>query len=298
MRKLHFNWNVKEKPEDFIVKEVSQLELDNNGRYHLYLLIKRNMNTRDIASRFNLGYAGLKDKNALTFQYVSSERFLGETLFEKGPDGSFFGLIHKGKIARKIKIGQLKGNRFSVRLKGHNVKIKDWLVNYYDLQRISRNSQKGKKIIKDIPPGVSWKDLSWLENFYIDAYLSYLWNKALTKMLMEIFSGYFVYEKGKGYFIPDTTYEQLFNSFPKFLPILGYKVKLSPEERSVYQYVLQREGISVDEMVDKLRGLKIKGDYRKTFLKVENISLTGNRIEFFLPKGAYGTIYLKTIYQG
>ncbi len=295
MRQIYFSWNVKERPEDFIVSEVSDFELVENGNFYLYRLVKRGFNTQEVAKRFNLSYAGLKDKNAITFQYVSSPKFIGGTIFEK-KNGNFFGLIFIGKIRKKIKIGNLKGNLFSISLKGHTVSEKRWFINYYDIQRISRNREKGKKIIQDLKEGISYKMLSWTENFYLDAYLSHLWNKAVMVLLKERYKGYYVVEKGIKYFIPETDYSDLMENFPKFFPILGYKVKLSDEEADIYRYVLDKEEFLLEDMLDRLKQLKIKGSYRKTFLKAEDIQIKNGRINFFLPKGAYATMFLKNVF--
>ncbi len=295
MREVHFSWNVKEKPEDFIVSEVSNFDLVERGNFYLYRLVKRGFNTQEVARRFNLSYAGLKDKNAITFQYVSSPRFLGEAVFEKKND-NFFGLIFIGKIRKKVRIGNLKGNLFSVLLKGHTISEKRWFINYYDLQRISRNTEKGKKVLQQLKEGISWKMLSWKENFYLDAYLSHLWNKAVMVLLKESYTGYYVVEKGKKFFIPETDYQDLMENFPRFFPILGYKVKLSDKEADIYRYVLEKEEFTFEDMLCRLKQLKIKGDYRKTFLKAENIQIKNGRINFFLPKGAYATMFLKNVF--
>ena len=288
---INFDWNIKESPSDFLVKEISELEKDENGQFYLYLLIKKNMNTKDITDRFKLSYAGLKDKNAITFQYVTSQEFLGDTIFEKN-QGSFFALIYQGKVRKKLKIGQLKGNKFSIRLKGHKLKLKDWFINYYDLQRITRNRERGKRLLKELKTGIKWKHLKWRENFYIDAYLSHLWNKAVMYTLKQKYDGFIVVEKGIKYFIPFADYNELMSNFYKFFPILGYKVKLSPEEENIYREISKKE-IPFDELMEKLSQLRIKGDYRKTFLKAEDVYIKGDRINFFLSKGAYATMFLK-----
>lgn len=292
MEKIPFLWNVKEKPEDFIVKEVSHIERNDSGRFFLYLLIKRNMNTSEIAGRFNLSYAGLKDKNALTFQYVSSERFIGNVYSEKGKN-SFFALLFLYKISRKLRIGNLMGNIFSIKLKSENIKPQDWFINYYDVQRLSRNAQKGKKLLLDRETKRSY---NWLERFYIDAYLSFLWNKAVEVYLKEHYSGYIITENKHSFFIPETSYTELMEKVQKFWSVLGYKVKLSSLEKQIYTEILKDQETDLETITNRLRKLKVKGDYRKTFLRAENIKIKNGRINFFLPKGAYATMFLKHIY--
>ena len=294
---IEFNWNVKEKPEDFIVKEVAEHPLDEKGRYFLYLLIKRDMNTKEITASYKLWYAGLKDKKALTFQYVSSDRYLGDFIKEKRSDNSFFIMYFLGKVKKRVKIGHLIGNKFSIKLKNNSIELKNWFINYYDLQRIERNLNKGKRLLLNSENLQGWKKLRWLENFYIEAYLSYLWNKALELYIMENFEGYFIKEKFFKFFIPYTDYNYLFQNVQKFWPILGYKVKLNEVERDIYNKVLFKEGLNLEDLLKKLKSLKLKGDYRKTFLKAEDIKTNNERIDFFLPKGAYATMYLKHIYK-
>ncbi len=292
-----FDWNVKEKPENFIVKEVGEHPLNEKGKYHLYLLIKRNMNTKEITAPYRLWYAGLKDKNALTFQYVSSDKYLGELVKERIDKDTFFIMQYLGRIKRRVKIGYLKGNKFSVKIKNVDIEPKDWFINYYDLQRIEKNLKKGKDSIINLSLNSERKKLRWLENFYIEAYLSYLWNKSLELYLKQFFYGYYIREKLFRFFIPYTNFKNMFNSIQKFWPILGYKTKFNNVEKSIYEKILKDEGLDFDILNKKLYLLKIKGDYRKTFLKVDNLKINSDRIEFFLPKGAYATMYLKHIYK-
>ena len=230
---IDFDWNLKDKPEDFIVKEVAEHPLSEDGRYFLYLLIKRNMNTKEITVPYRLWYAGLKDKNALTFQYVSSDKYLGEFFKEKRDSGTYFIMYFIGRVVRRVKIGYLKGNRFSIRLK-RDVDIKDWFINYYDLQRIERNLSKGKRLLLTLDEGITWRRLKWLQNFYIESYLSYLWNRSLQLYMMESFEGYFIKEKRYKFFIPKTNYSYLFKNIQKFWSILGYKVKLNEGNFEIY----------------------------------------------------------------
>ncbi len=293
---LTFNWKLKEKPENFIVKEVAEFEPDEKGQHYLYLLIKRNYNTKELSKKFDFSYAGLKDKNALTFQFVSLEENIGKLIKDK-KDNQFYIFQYLGTIKKKIKIGNLKGNKFAIKLDNTYFELKNWMINYYDLQRIENNWEKGREILKELKnSNKTRKRLSWLKNFYIDSYLSYLWNKSLEEYLKENFEGYFIGEKDFKFFIPETDYNYLMENAPKFWGILGYKVNLE-KNRDYYQRILKND-FEFEELIEILKKLRIKGDYRKTFVKVEDINLKGNYLSFFLPKGSYGTMYLKHIFQG
>jgi tRNA pseudouridine13 synthase len=138
LREVNFKWK-RGKPEDFIVKEISEFEMESSGNFFLYLLAKKNLTTKEICRKLNLSYAGMKDKFALTFQKVSSERFLGDYYEERWDENSWFKLKFLGRVRKKVKIGQLKGNKFAINVKNLKIKKVSAFINYYDIQRISKN---------------------------------------------------------------------------------------------------------------------------------------------------------------
>ena len=83
-------FKIKQIPQDFIVKEISKLNSVNNGEYAFYCLKKINFTTVDaliaLSRKFkvplkNFGFAGNKDKNAVTEQFISI--FRGSKVYEK-----------------------------------------------------------------------------------------------------------------------------------------------------------------------------------------------------------------------
>lgn len=284
---VEFKWR-REVPEDFIVKEVAEYPIVEDGRHYLYLLVKRNLTTKDLAKLLGFSYAGMKDKFALTFQFVSFEKFAGEFGKQEIDSESWYVLKFIGRIQKKLKIGQLKGNKFFINLRGLEVEERDWFINYYDVQRISVNWKKGKKLIQKLFENPK-RRLKWRENFLIDSYLSYLWNRSLELFLKERFDGYLIKEKEETFFIPNTdNYELL----PKFWTILGYKKKLL-ESEPYYEEILKEEGFKLKEFLVFLRKLGIKGDYRMSYVLIRDFKKFDEYISFFLPKGSYATMCLK-----
>lgn len=285
MKEVKFLWKA-DRPEDFIVREISEFEGDERGENYLYLLAKRNYTTRELSDLLGFSYAGMKDKFALTFQKVSFSSFKGTSLGEVKGERWYF-LKFLKRIKKKVKVGNLKGNKFAVKL-NFPYSFKEVFINYYDVQRVAKNYLKGKKLLLK-----GKKRRSWRENFLIDSYLSYLWNKSLELYLKEIFKGYYVLDKGENFFVPlglDENYLQL----PKFWTVLGYKKKLLTSE-PYYEEVLKEEGIGLKELLDLLRALGIKGDYRMTYVLVRDFKVIGNYCHFFLPKGSFATMFLKHI---
>ncbi len=289
MKEVSFSWKRK-KPEDFIVKEVSEIPLDSSGNHYFYLLVKRNLSTKEICRKYSLSYAGMKDKLALTSQKVSSEKFLGNFIRESNNRNSWFILKYLGKARKKLKIGQLKGNRFAVNVSGFTVKEVSVFINYYDVQRISGNWRRGKELLLELVKKPRRK-LSWTQNFLIDSYLSYLWNRSLELYLKEQFTGYYVVDGEEKFFIPEGLD---LNKLPKFWTVLGYRKKLL-ESEEFYRKSLEEEGFNMEDFLNLLKTLGIKGDYRMTYVIPREVRKIGNYLLFFLPKGSFATMFLKHI---
>ena len=107
--------------EDFRVDEVSSVEIDGDGEHLMIRVRKRNQNTVDVAQRLarhagvklrDIGYAGLKDRNAVTTQWFS-------VWLPGKPDPDWSGLedddlqiLDSRRHGRKLQRGALRGNRF------------------------------------------------------------------------------------------------------------------------------------------------------------------------------------------
>lgn len=108
-------------PEDFQVEEVLGYDADGQGEHALLWVEKRGANTdwvaRELArfaevSPVNVGYAGLKDRHAVTRQTFSVQ-----LPGKPDPDWSAFphaevSVLAATRHSRKLKRGALRGNRF------------------------------------------------------------------------------------------------------------------------------------------------------------------------------------------
>lgn len=113
-------------PEDFFVEEILGYEADGAGEHAFLLVEKRGTNTewaaRELAKfagiqPMNVGYAGMKDRHAVTRQ-VFTLHLPGKA----DPDWSAFSgdevkIISSARHSRKIKRGALRGNRFVIVLR-------------------------------------------------------------------------------------------------------------------------------------------------------------------------------------
>jgi len=202
---------------DFSVEEVPLYEFSGEGEHLILKVRKKSLTTWDmlnilssylgIAKR-EFGYAGLKDKYAITTQYISLPKKYKDKIesFEHPEIKIMQSFIHNNKI----RVGHLKGNRFWLRFKkvlgGNLTKIEsvlDWIEkngvpNYFGVQRFGNNGDnylEGKAIVDG---KLNIRDRKKRE-FLIGSYQSYLFNNWLSKrvelsMLLESFKPYEVEE--------------------------------------------------------------------------------------------------------
>ncbi|NOZ90033.1 MAG: tRNA pseudouridine(13) synthase TruD [Epsilonproteobacteria bacterium] len=199
-------------PRDFVVSEIPLYEFSGEGEHLILHIRKKDMTTWEmigaIARYLNIktkdiGYAGLKDKHAMTMQYIS--------ILARGNEDRLKDFTHdKIKILsiqrhnNKIRVGHLKGNHFKIRLKKVLGVQKDkldstlkWIKkygvpNYFGNQRFGndgKNYQEGRDIVEGKLKIRNRKT----KTFLLNAYQSYLFNSWLSKrielsILLESFS--------------------------------------------------------------------------------------------------------------
>jgi len=189
----------KQSKDDFVVTEIPLYDFTGQGEHVIVKLRKKDLSTWDALQIISdtigckirdIGYAGLKDKNALTIQYISiNKQFLNEIEKFKHDKIKFLELTRHNN---KIKIGHLKGNKFFIRLK--RVLPKDSIIlqnvvqkistfglpNYFGFQRFGidgDNYLKGQDIIN----GKINEKNKKLKTMFLNSFQSYLFNSWLSK---------------------------------------------------------------------------------------------------------------------
>ena len=110
-------------PEDFIVEELPLYEPSKTGTHTYFAIRKRNLSTLEAINRIarelqvstrDFGYAGLKDKHAVTTQVLSVDGVAPERVLEiEQPD---IEVLWAERHAHKLRVGHLRGNRFELTL--------------------------------------------------------------------------------------------------------------------------------------------------------------------------------------
>ncbi len=192
-------FHFKQSPRDFVVEEIPLYPFSGEGAHLILKLRKKSLTTFELLKILSsnlgikeseIGYAGLKDKNALSIQYISLPRHLIQTRIESF-NHSNIKILSQTYHQNKIKLGHLKGNKFFIRLKKLDSlnaqktievcrKIAQFgIPNYFSYQRFGKegdNYQMGLQIIE----GKSKIRNKKLRNFLISAYQSHLYNLWLS----------------------------------------------------------------------------------------------------------------------
>jgi len=197
---------------DFIVDEIPLYEFTGEGEHLILHVRKKDMTTWEMVSAIakyckikqrDIGYAGLKDKHAMTMQYISLLAKENEEKL-KSFNHDKIKILGMYRHNNKIRIGHLKGNHFKIRLKKVLGVQKDkldsvlsWVKkngvpNYFGHQRFGNTGENWKEG-KEVSEGTLKIRDKKKRTFLLNAYQSHLFNQWLSKrielsLLLESFS--------------------------------------------------------------------------------------------------------------
>ncbi|MBN1502601.1 tRNA pseudouridine(13) synthase TruD [Candidatus Woesearchaeota archaeon] len=327
-------YKVKQIPEDFIVNEISATKVNKSGRYTYFKLVKRNYTTeraiQTIATDFQIprkcfGYAGNKDKHAITSQLCS---VLGQIKTRTLKD-IVIDVLGYGNVP--ISLGDLEGNQFKIIVRNtkNSPTPTDFIVNYFDEQRFSKNNvhigraiirKEFKKAAEAIDNNIVKKHLEEYPNdfigaikklphktqtIYINSYQSYLWNKVVELYIKRYFKDYFTVKYSLGEFV---FLRYKIKNFT--IPLVSFDSEFrNPKVRAIYNTLLKEENIVLrDFIIRKINWLTPMGSERPLISEVKNLKISdllkdelneGMKkavVEFFLQKGSYATIVIRKIF--
>lgn len=319
---------IKQIPEDFVVEEVIKLNLiKERSNYLIYRLTKKNWDMFKLISTLSrilktknkfIGYAGNKDKAAVTTQYISFYKINKERTDNiKIHDVR---LDFLGYSKKRINLGDLEGNNFKIKIRDLNNKSNLpnylYLENYFGEQRFGNKQNTylvGKAIIKkDFKKACELLNMQVSNNdfigelrkqprrllrFYISSYQAYLWNKILEFNLRKIKNNIKIKSGNQELVIV----KDKINNFD--IPLISFDAKLTNEIKSL----LNEEDISLkDFIIPQMPELITQTSFRKAFIEVKDIQYKYSsdeinkrklklEVQFFLPKGSYATILLKKL---
>ncbi len=191
-------FDFKQTVDRFFVEEIPIFNFIDRGPYLILKIKKSDISTFKLISIIaqatnskyrEIGYAGLKDKNATTIQYISIPEIYERDII-KNLTTQKIEILDSSYSKFPIKIGQLKGNKFAIILNRvtpkANLKIREiaqkihreGMPNYYGYQRFGKDNRsyiQGREIAH------SGKRLRGAkEKLLVSAYQSHLFNEWLS----------------------------------------------------------------------------------------------------------------------
>ena len=333
-------YQLKQLPKDFVVIEIPAVQTLEKGHYAYFWIKKRDLNTLDVVRQIakelrikekEIGFAGSKDKHAVTEQLISIAGKKKEEVEKiRSPH---FTLQWYGYGNKPISLGDLQGNKFEIvirNLEEEKIEKIQYLENYFDEQRFSEhNLEIGRHLLKkEFKQAVSLLDELSVAKYckekptdavgalkllplrqlrmYVNAYQSYLWNKTVAEILnrkgkiIEIIP----YSAGKLTFIdqPETLKDLK-------IPLIGFsEEKVSEEIQNIIDKIMEEENISyADFIIKQIPEITLEGELRNAVVLVADLQIGKEtsdelnqgkkkvKVSFALPKGSYATMVIKRI---
>jgi len=305
--------------EDFRVEELPLYLPEGSGSHAYARVEKRGLTTRDLVLALmreglkerDIGVAGLKDKYAVTTQWLSAPN-RHAAAFGALSELDGIEVLETSRHRNKLGIGHLRGNRFRVRVRGGDaagaavvveVLKTQGVPNYFGPQRFGRfgtNAVDGLKLIRGehVPGGHR------LKRFFLSALQSLLFNHMLSTRLGHGLYGRVVQgdwakkrETGGVFVVEDAAVENIrakSGEISATLPLYGKKVKVSEFDAGVLEgETLAHFGLRWSDFTAR------KGSRRPSRIFLEDVVLTpeddGYTFAFTLQKGSFATSVLREV---
>ena len=327
---------LKSQPEDFEVEEIPAYLPSGDGE-HLFLWIeKRGVSADELARHLSsvldispgdLGIAGLKDKHAVTRQFVSVPRRIESLLPSLNSDN--IRVLNSTPHKNKLRTGHLHGNRFRVLVRNvetdalakanaiaERVRLSG-LPNYFGSQRFGNNGstlKQGLSLLSESgassEPSRKGRDRQrtgrrFLHRLALSAAQSWLFNQVLAERLRDglldrVLLGDVmqVCVSGGLFVVLDVPAEQSrFDAHETVMtgPMFGPKMKPTTDEPATReQRVLDAAQLSPDAF--RRYGHLTDGTRRPLLVRPDDLQISavpdGLLFEFALPSGCYATVLL------
>jgi tRNA pseudouridine13 synthase len=323
---------IKDRPEDFVVEEVPAYVPSGEGEF-LYLWVeKRGLSAEQMTSHLarelkiaiqDIGVAGLKDRHAVTRQWISVPARCEARLSDQPhPQIS---VLQRDRHRNKLRPGHLRGNRFSILVRNlapdgpsRATAIADILrtagvPNYYGEQRFGRDAEtlqlgldllQGTKKPGDIPRARR----KFLLKLALSSVQAALFNQALAarmadRLLDRVLAGDVMQVAATGgpFVVEDPEREQPRLDAREIIltgPMFGPKMKApggEPAEREAR--LLAAAGLTLESFAEYAN--LTSGTRRPYVFWPEDLALRvepeGLRVDVSLPAGAYATVLLREL---
>lgn len=321
------NGEIRSVDEDFQVHEILSFEPSGTGEHAFIYLEKAGENTEYTARQLakfagvrqrDIGYAGLKDRHAVTRQWFS--------IWLPGkPDPDWQALnsdtlrvLQTCRHNKKLKRGTLAFNRFRIIIRhwqGDKAATNERLetiktrgiANYFGSQRFGHNGQNVNKALTLFEGGKAKREQ---RSLYLSAARSFLFNEILAERVRQktwnqaMAGDALMFDKSNSYFTADNPDEDIRQRIDALAIHPGAVLwgKGQPPTRSEASTVEQTIINQYPELRDGLLSAGVEIDLRALRIRVEALQWQFGTdgtlvLEFNLPPGSYATSVLREIIE-
>lgn len=317
-------------PEDFRVEEIPAYLPSGEGE-HLYVeLEKRALSTPELVRRValaaaveprDIGYAGLKDKHAVTSQWLSLPGRAKPPEAWTLPDG--IRVLKASRHANKLRTGHLTGNKFRINLVGIDSEapsraqaIADRLrthgmPNYFGAQRFGRGGENVTRALGWLAGGGRARLSPFLLKLYPSVVQAEVFNRYLTlrsgEGLDRTLAGEVVRLEGSyaSFVVEDAEAETrrwLARDIQLTGPMPGPKMRAA-NGRPLELEAQAGAALGLDERILQVLGKFAPGARRDLLVFAKDLSIEANEparlsLQFSLPAGSYATVLVRELLRG
>jgi tRNA pseudouridine13 synthase len=321
---------IRRSPEDFVVEEIPAFAPSGEGE-HLYLeIVKTNITTNDAVRRIcqaldvddrGAGYAGMKDKRAVATQTISVP-YPRDRSHEDALRLEVEGIVVQSAIrhGHKLKPGHLKGNRFSIALRGLDATTVPDIVheleqagqrgvpNAFGPQRFGREGDNPERALAWLAGRAPGPNDRRERRFLFSALQAELFNRVLARRQADgtwnvPLAGDLLRKCDTGgiFLCSDPVADAqraLRGEICPTGPLYGVKMRWPEGEPAKIEREILQAAVGDGELLDRHRALG-EGTRRAFVLHVRDLAIREMRDEesallvvFVLPKGGYATTLL------
>lgn len=322
---------IKERPEDFRVHEIPAYPPTGSGD-HLWVHFEKTNTTTEFAVKQlaralgiaprDAGYAGMKDKHAITTQWASFLFGKEEALSNLDIPG--LRILAVTRHAQKLRTGHLRGNRFELVLRNVDAsRIDDakevltrvrtlGMPNYFGAQRFGfdgRNTNEARAWIVDNGPAP--RDM-WKKKLLVSVLQSQVFNDVVASrikdgLFAEAVDGDVLRKEDTGGLFTTSDLADAKKRVAEWAvsptgPMFGDSMRAAEREALLRdEAALLRAGLTHEHL--KRFGSAGEGTRRVMRVRPDDITLetlddTSLKLMFTLPKGAYATVLVREITKG
>lgn len=315
---------IRAEASDFVVDELPLYACSGEGDFLYLRLRKTDMATPELVSALarglgvssgDVGAAGLKDRRAVTSQWLSMPPGVSlEAARDVLATLPGVELLEHGRHTNKLGMGHLAGNRFAVRVRGAEGRaeaasavlaelVRRGAPNYYGPQRFGRfgdNAVAGKALLE----GGRYRKQKWLDQLKANALQSFVFNAWLARRLERGLYDAFLpgdvamkHVNGAKFRVADPAAEgprALALEISPAGPMPGKKCFPAEGEGAAFEAEVLAELGLTGELFARLPGSRREARVPVAEARIEACP-DGFRAHFTLPAGAFATSVLREI---